>query len=78
MMHLTNIKRKDNIISADFKVLDGNGEQFHLDVDINTGEIVGNTRRAYDSYELKGRWKLIKICNEYGKRVPKEDVYAWY
>ena len=76
MLIFENIKRKDNLVSTDIIDVTNNNEKSHIVVDINKRKAVKYSKGEIDGNANKAIYKMIRLCDEYGKKLPSKESYC--
>lgn len=78
MIKLEQIKRTDNIVYATVTTVEAHPQTFEIGVDLSEKRLIKNTLNKIDTNVGMAMAKLIKLSNEYGDKLPKKEVSAWY
>lgn len=78
MIKLEQIKRTNNIIYATVITVEVHPQTFEIGVDLSEKKLIKNTLNKIDTNVGMAMAKLIKLSNEYGDKLPKKEVSAWY
>ena len=78
MIKLEKIVKKGDIVSATVITVESNPETFNIVINVKTKEIVKNDRNYMDMYERMAFSKLLSLVDEYGDKLPKKAISAWF
>ena len=78
MIKIENIVVSGNIVRAEVTIISWIDESFEIAVNVETEEIIENTRVILDSYVYMAKTKLIESYNENQGKLPKILEVVWY
>ena len=78
MINLSNIKKENNLISADVETVETHPSYFNIVVDLEEEKVVKNTNTAFNTDVIMALGRFVKLSEEYGDNLPKTATSVWY
>ncbi len=78
MIRLHNITKDGDIVTAEIEVVDDKHRRYVIKVDVQKREVISCTSEYRGMFERGAFAKILKLWDEYGENIPKEEVAVWY